>query len=555
MKRREFLQTLVHASEKESPELQAATASIAPWQPTADNPWDTNAINHLYHRLGFGASYSDIQAALKSSPAEIIQALMDDQLVTDGMPDPPDGWERWLIVPPYTGTVHELHQEEEDGYYTAKTDIRCQWTVLMSEPNVHLREKLTLFWHNHFVVDEETVYHPQSLYRYFKFLRGNSWGNFKDMVSEMTIMPAMLVYLSGVWSSKDSLNENYARELMELFTMGRVDKDGNENYSQDDIRQLALAYTGWRYLFDTTKQDLCQPYFANYYFDFDTKATPFGADSKVYGLLAAKQYALFTDSLDKIEADAIELLFQMRSEQIAWFICRKIYRSFVYDNADTPEGQQVVDQLAQMLLDNSWNLKPVMLTLFQSEHFFDPAFRGCNIKSPYEYMVGLMRKLDLEMTTYRAGSIWIFGMDTNQWIGFPPNVKGWPGYRTWLNSATLPKRNNNFAKQLIINGSIPGQGINPHNGFSFDPVGLIDYDVLSWARQFPDYAGDLTAFASQIGEYLCAIKPDDDTIAKIVSASGIIHTYEWASMEDSLKALPIRQMLFTTISLPHFQLC
>jgi len=550
MKRREFLQTFLPRSEASA---RAITTSLSQWQPSANNPWDISAANHLFHRLGFGVPYFELEESLASNPAEIIDSLLDDFLVTKGMPDPPDGWERWLIVPPYTGTVHALHQQEEDGYYNAKADMRCQWTVLMSLAKIHFREKLTLFWHNHFVVDEETVYHPQSLFHYYDYFRRNGWGNFKQIVSDVTIMPAMLVYLSGVWSQKGAINENYARELMELFTMGRVDKDGNPNYTQDDVRQLAQSLTAWRYGFD--KQPYPQPIFANYYFDFDTKTSPFGAEEKVYGLLAAKKYALFADSLDKIEADVIELLFEKRPQQIAWHICQKIYKVFVYDNTDLPEAKEVIGKLADLLLANSWELKPVLLTLFKSEHFFDLSFRGSGIKSPYEYMCGLMRKLNLEMTMNRAGSLWWFGMDTGQWIGFPPNVKGWPGYRTWLNSATLPKRNNDFARKLIIEGVIPGQLINPHNGFTFDPIFFEDYDVLSWAKQFPDYSGDLTAFASQIGEYMCALKPDDDSINTIVSTSGIIHTYEWAALEDSLKVKPIRQMLYTIISLPHFQLC
>ena len=103
--------------------------------------------------------------------------------------------------------------------------------------------------------------------------------------------------------------------------------------------------------------------------------------------------------------------------------------------------------------------------------------------------------------------------------------------------------------------SIPGQMINPHNGFSFDPIFFIDYDVISWSKQFPSYAGNLTTFAKEMAEYLCAMMPDDDTIAKITASSGILHDYEWAVLEDSLKAEPARKMIYTVISLPHFQLC
>jgi len=553
MKRREFLRKilpLTHSQIQHSP-----TDSLTPWSPTANNPWDISAINHFYHRLGFGATYSEITSGQQSSPSLMIQTMMDDHLVTDGMPSPPTGWEEWLIVPPYQGTDHTKYDYEGDLYHTAKTDIIRQWAVMMTQPEIQLREKLTLFWHNHFVVEELKIYHTQMVFRYYEYLRKNAWGNFKQMVKEITVMPAMLVYLSGVWSEKDALNENYGRELMELFTMGRIDRYGNDNYTQDDVRDVAFAVTGWRFKFNDPGPNAISQYFANYYFDFDTKRTPFGAPPKVYGLDSAKTFALFPDSLDKIEADIIELIFEKRGDQIAWFICKKIYRAFVYDDATTPEAEVVIEQLAQLLLDNSWELKPVFLALFQSEHFFDLNFRGSAIKSPYEYMCGLMRKLNIPFTDFEAGDFMWYGEDTNQSLSSPPNVKGWPGYHAWLNSATLPKRNNDFAKQLIINKFISGQLVNPHNGFTYDPIPLSDEHVISWAKQFPDYDGDINLFASQIAAHLCAIIPDSEAINSIISSSGILHTYEWAALDDSLKVQPIRQMLFTAVQLPHFQLC
>jgi len=555
MKRREFLQFAIPSGSKSNPRIQSVTSSLATWQPSADNPWDASAINHLYHRLGFSATYDELQTALQSSPSDVITFLMDDSLVTDRMPDPPYGWEEWLTVPPYQGPLHELRDREGDLYHTAKLDISCQWIVMMTQPEIQLREKLTLFWHNHFVVEDGKINYPQMVYYYYEYLRKNAWGNFKQMVKDVSIMPAMLTYLSGIWSSKDALNENYGRELMELFTVGRIDRYGNENYTQDDVRHVALAVTGWRFLFNVPGPNVIAPYFANYYFDFDTKTSPFGADPKVYGLDSAKDYALTPDSLDKIEGDIIELLFEKRAAEIAWFISKKIYREFVYDDASSPEAEDVIGQLAQILLASNWELRPLFLTLFQSEHFFDPNFRGSAIKSPYEYMCGMMRKLNIPITNYRAGSMTWFGTDTGQVLGSPPNVKGWPGYHSWLNSATLPKRNNDFARVLIINADIPGQMVNPHNGFTFDWIPFHDKDLTNWAKQFPDYDGDIQQFAGQMASFLCAILPDDTAVSQIVASSGVIHTYEWSGLDDSLKVKPIRQMLYSIIDLPHFQLC
>lgn len=555
MDRRKFLSSLISTEKGKFEAKPASNTSLAPWQPTKDNPWDISAVNHIYHRLGFGCSYDEVQAALQLTPSELINSLMDEHLVTDGMPSPPPGWEEWLIVPPYLGPDHDPHQHEEDGYYTAKQDIRVQWTMMMTEPKIQLREKLTLFWHNHFVIEEDFIYHPQPFFRYLEYLRKHSWGYFKQMVKDITINPSMLVYLSAIWSSIDQLNENYGRELMELFTMGRTDRYGKENYSQEDVRSVALALAGWRFKFEEPAPNVLPPYFANYYFDFDTKTTPFGAPPKVYGLDTAKKYALFEVSLDKIEADIIELIFEKKAAQIAWHISKKIYRNFVYDNAESAEAENVIEQLAKILLDNNWELKPALQTLFQSEHFFDLNFRGSAIKSPYEYMCGIFRALNIGITPYMTGSLWEYGVDINQWLGNPPNVKGWPGYRTWLNSSTLPKRNNTFARALIVNGELPGQLINPHNGFFYDSIPFTDSGITAWAQQYPDYSGDLTQFAKQIAEHLCAIMPNESTVQHIVSSSGIVHTYEWASLSDSEKILPLRKMLFTVVDLPHFQIC
>jgi uncharacterized protein (DUF1800 family) len=551
MNRREFLKAFVSSNTKEA----AASSSLSHWQPNQDNPWDLSAVNHFFHRLGYSATYSEIQAALISSYEEVLNRQLDDRLISERMPDPPNGWEEWLTIPPYAGTDHKILDHEGDLYHNAKIDIRLQWTVLMTQPEIQLREKLTLFWHNHFVVEEVKVLYPQMMFQYFDYLRKNAWGNFKQMVKHITVMPAMLMYLSGIWSSKDSLNENYARELMELFTMGRIGRYGKENYTQQDVRSVALAVTGWRFKFNEPGPNVIPPYFANYYFDFETKTDPFNSEAKVYGLDAAKQYFLFPDSIDKIEADIIDLLFEKRASEIAWFICKKIYRAFVYDDASTRNAEQVIEELAQVLLDNTWELKPVFLALFQSEHFFDLHFRGSAIKSPYEYMCGLMRKLNIPLSDYQAGDFWWFGMDTDQWLCSPPNVKGWPGYHAWLNSATLPKRNTDFAQALIMGREIPGQMVNPHNGFTFDSIQFSDNQLLQWAKEFPDFDGDLTNFAIQISEFLCAITPGDSAIAVLINSSGIVHTYEWASMEHNQKIGPIRNMLFATITLPHFQLC
>lgn len=523
------------------------TSTLKEWIPDAANPWDASAVQHLYHRLGFGAKKNDITLALSTTPSALIDMLMDDELVTTGMPEPPAGWQEWLWGVPYLGSDYPTQHAEDNLQHDGKTDIRIWWTMMMADSRLQLRERLTLFWHNHFVVEELKVYFIAHFYRYFQYLRSHAWGNFKSMAREITILPAMLKYLDGIWSEKGKLNENYARELMELFTMGRHDKYGNENYTQEDVRMVAAAVTGWRFRYEEPAPNTIPPYFADYYFDFDTPTTPFGAEPKIYGLSLAND--------PRITGDIIDIMFEKRAEAISWHIAKKVYQEFVY-KGDMPDGgEPIIQEMADIFWESGFELKPMLVKLFKSEHFFDRTFRGAAIKSPYEYIVGTLRKLDIDATIEQTGSLHWYTQDMGQFLGNPSNVKGWDGYRVWLNSGTLPKRITMISRDISIGEGIDPRGVNPHNGNAYSYIPWKNEMVYAWVSQFDSFSsGTFEDLVRDLGEFFCALPLSDEQVGAIIARSGLTHTYEWPTLSKESRIGIVRNVVYDIMRSAEFQL-
>ncbi|MEI8135641.1 MAG: DUF1800 family protein [bacterium] len=555
MNRRDFFQKIIHSDAAQAPRVQSGTSLLSPWQPTASNPWDFSAANYLYNRLGFSARHIELNAAVSQTPQQLVETLLDDALLSSpNLPPPPQDSEIWLQHPPYVGPDGPIFKIEYSTYQTAKVDLKGDWIRQLAQPVSMLRERMMLFWANHFVIGAEKIYPPQMIYKFCDYLRQNPWGNFRQMIKDITIQPAMLIYLDGAWNEISNINENYARELLELFTMGRTDKMGVENYTQKDIRLVAQALVGWRYDNQTLSPELMPPIFANYYFDFNTKTTPFDAAPKVYGLAQAHRYALFQESLDKIEGDIIDLIFERRASEIAYHIVEKIYSEFVYHDTSGIDAKSVIQELADLFLLSDWELKPMLTKLFESEHFFERTHRGSSIKSPVDLSVGILRKLDINPTLSQCCTIRLICSEMDQEILQPPNVKGWPGYRGWTNSTSLPKRNYAVLRDLILNGSIPSRGLSPHTGSPFDAVNWGDQSVLTWATQFSQVNGDYLLFVTQLSEFLLPLVISSDELTQIATDNGPLHFYEWPSLPDDQRVLIIRKVAFALTQLAEFEL-
>lgn len=530
-------------------DVELPTGDLTPWTPSASNPWDERSILHFYGRLGFMPTQAEVQSALTRTPKDILRDAMDDNWCSTWLPAPLPGWEQWLYVQPYdgTGNDHKKWQDQEDLYQGGKFHTTLHWITMFAAPESFLREKLALFWHNHFVVSLAKLYYPKHYYEYIKTLRSNAWGNFKQFAKDITILPAMLIYLDGIYNEKDAINENYAREMMELFLVGRTDKDGNATYAQDDVRNIAYAVAGWNYWMQGPAPDIVPQYFAEYYFDFETKRSPLGADAKVYGLLAAKEFGVYTYLDDQIQADIVDLIFEKRAHEISRHITEKFYMAFVCNDTSSAQAQTIIDALARLLRDEDWDLKPMLQALFLSSHFFDRTFRGSLFKSPMDFMIGTLRHLDMDLPLESATNLFDISKDTmNQKLGWPPNVKGWPGYRAWLDSATLSARNLRFASVIAAGGTIS------------DDRGSITWSddaVLAWAQQFSTFGASLEEFVAQVLKKLIVFPFSDQDMSLFITRLGNNATSAWPALDDAQKVSIVRSVVGATFMLPHYQMC
>ncbi|MBK7872771.1 MAG: DUF1800 domain-containing protein [Saprospiraceae bacterium] len=379
--------------------INCVTGTLAPYVPDASMPWNERRIMHLYRRLGFGATPAQIAAGLSQTPSNLVDALIDAAIALPTAPEPE--WSDWTIGQ-YNGDQN-LAIEQIFSW-------RRRWVLDMIGNGP--REKLALFWHNHFVTRLESYGCPSWMYQYHKLLQEYAFGNFKDFVKEMGKTPAMLVFLNGVQNTRFSANENYARELYELFTLGR-----DNGYTQQDIVETAKALTGWNGI---TQETLCGPItFVPALFDPSSKT--------IFGRTGNWGYD-----------DVHNILFQERSNQVATYICKKLYQAFVSPEVD----ENIVTQLAGIFISNDFEIAPVLRALFKSEHFFDDANIGVIVKSPIEAVISFLKEgnFQIQGTNEELDGIIYLASELGQELFNPVDVAGWQGNLTWVNSNTLTGR-------------------------------------------------------------------------------------------------------------------
>ncbi len=314
-----------------------------------------------------------------------------------------------------------------------------------------ITEKMILFWHNHFGVSNTGSLDPRSNYRYISTLHRNALGNFKKLIKDITIDPLMLNFLNGFQNEARAPDENYARELLELFTLG---KGPESKYTEDDVKAAAKVLTGFQFDyisgnadFFSIRHEIKDKTFSSF-FDNRTIKTykeSEGWHTEIFGM--------------------IDMIFE--KEEVSKFICRKFYRFFVnYDITEEIENK-VILPLAKIFRENNYEILPVIKTLFSSQHFFDEENIGSMIKSPIDFYVGMVREMEPEFPQER--NIFSYFMEDSrkllsymqQHLPDPPNVAGWPAYyqspifgRSWINSETLKIRAS-FTNSFIDNTSKP----------------------------------------------------------------------------------------------------
>jgi uncharacterized protein (DUF1800 family) len=404
-----------------------------------------------------------------------------------------------------------------------------------------LQAKMWLFWSNHFATELQGAV-PTRAYEYWLMLHRNTMGNFKDMVRNVTFAPNMLDYLNGDQNTKSAPDENYGRELMELFTLG---KGPNSKYTEDDVKAAAKLLTGWRsrrVLNTATNKHEGQTYFVPN--DHDAGAKQFSSffnNKIITGNAAQNTEANARKEID----DLLDMIFAQR--EVAMFMCRKLYRYFVYYKIDATIEASMISPM-DLLIQNNWNVKPVLKALLTSNFFFTMPAKACIIKSPLEYVVGFVREFKLVIpaitaTNYRdVYSAWSHFVGANgaegqgQILGDPPNVAGWsayyqePGYnRNWINTDSFPKRLR-YADNFLSTTST-----------SIGNTFTAKADVLAFTDQFGTDAADPNKLIDAVLQLLYRV-PVSTTfrtyLKNTILLSGQTSDYYWTDAWNTYKATP-----------------
>lgn len=346
---------------------------------------------HLISRAGFGIHHNDIEKYKNLSPKKLYQELKNNSeykvLLTDFLTVTPEQYQEMSKA-----TDKRPLNQFNKNYNSA---INKAWHSQMINTPYQLREKMALFWHGHFATRIQQSLFNKDIIEVF---RKNALGNFKDMVFEVSKSPAMLNFLNNQQNKKARPNENFARELMELFTLGRG------NYTEKDIRESARAFTGWSY---------------NSLGEFVNNEKQHDSEEK--------EFLGKTGNFDG--TDIINMILE--KPECAHFITEKIYKFFVNETPD----EKIVRSLSQKFYKSNYDIMALADEIFLSDWFYSEKNIGAKIKSPVELIVGIRRIMPMDLQN--KDTIYNFEKILGQELLQPPNVAGWPTGLAWIDSSTL----------------------------------------------------------------------------------------------------------------------
>jgi uncharacterized protein (DUF1800 family) len=375
-----------------SPPIIDPSWAWQPFEPSPEAEWNSARAAHLYRRAAFGASRSELAAAIKKSPAEVVQRLVRGSSDDATARSEADAFAQSVLA---TNDPKQL---------------AAWWVYVLLSTKQPLLERMTLFWHGHFATSAEKVTDAKAMFEQNRLLREHALGDFRPLVRAISRDPAMLVYLDSATNRKAHPNENFARELMELFCLGEG------NYSEKDVQELARCFTGWEIKLGRFR-------FNRFQHDAGNKS------------LLGK-----TDAFEDVAA----VDWVLEQPQAARFIVGKLYKQFICDEPDP--SPELIEPLADELRENSWQIAPVVERMLGSQLFFSERAIGRKVRSPADAAIGLLRSLE---GTTNAHQLAADLAQNGQSLFYPPNVKGWDGGRAWINSSTILGRTNMMTR--IIN--------------------------------------------------------------------------------------------------------
>lgn len=482
MNKRHFLQTLTRKPQpaESASVATAALTSLAPYT----GPWTSKHALHLLNRATFGPTRAEILEAEEKGLSWAIDKLFETQ------PDvePPIHWryeddpeaplgETWVDSAPAAGV---------NGLTNARRLSLSLWMMgNIHSAGMNIKEKMVLFWHEHFPVAALNL--GIFGYKYNEILRHHATGNFRTLLEEMTISDAMLLYLNGNENTFEAPNENFARELLELFTLGRGALAGPGDYTtytENDIIEIARALTGWR----TARRNdaLAGSFFRNGRHDNGEKILSERFDN-----------AVITDNGENEYKDVIDII--LKKPEVGQHLARQLHIWFVSANIDEDVEREIIAPLGKMIQDADYEVEPALRTLLASEYFNSGEHRGCIVSSPIDFVMKISKPLDQRVrNTFTARySFWnrlhTFASGLEMRLMELPEVAGWKAYyqspqyyRMWINAFSLNRREE--AITAILSDA--------------NNAGVPDVDLIAFIAQLGDDAMDPFKMINGITEVL-----------------------------------------------------
>jgi uncharacterized protein (DUF1800 family) len=469
------------------------------------NTKDQLNTQHLYLRASFGTNLSEIDSLHKKSPTKIVSKLLENSKKVENLTVIQDNLLSF-------SELAEMTKEEKKDLRKESKDLIKQLNIKWLDKMTYdlgMREKMTFFWHGHFACQSPNVFFVQNQNN---ILRTHALGKFGDLLMAISKDAAMLQFLNNQQNKKNSPNENFAREVMELFTLGRG------NYTETDIKQAAKAFTGW------SSDETGKYVFRQRMHDFGTKT--------------------FMNKTGNFSGEDI-LKMLLENKQTAYFITLKIYRYFVNPNLDEKgEDLQKITELSDKFYQSEYDISQLMESIFTADWFYDDKHKAARIKSPVELIVGLRRQL--QITFNEVDTQLVIQKVLGQVLFFPPNVAGWKEGKSWIDSSTilfrtlLPFvlfRGNEMVAQAKNDGDVNTDFLAKRNKDLQATFNTKSFIELLGKEKQEEIIETLTNFMLQI--------PISDTNRTLIKQN--LHTETTEKLISSL--------LINLATLPEYQLC
>ena len=464
---------------------------------------DVALMAHLMRRAGFGAGREELEEKVARGYENVVEDMLNPSGDRQTLPDD--------LIRRYHVDQSELRQLDGAGAY---------WMYQMITTNHPLEEKLALFWHSLFATGYAKLNQARALLNQIDMFKRTGFGSFRDILIELSKDPAMIIWLDNNDNHDGAINENYGRELLELFSMGIG------NYTEDDIKEASRAFTGWtlknaEYMSMRAMKDSIWPYSRiAWHFEFREHDHDTG-EKEFLG--------------ERGEFDGAEIVdIICKQDATARFVCTRLFQFFAADEVDE-DGEAAIEQMMASYFESDYEIRAVLRTLFNSEYFKGEAARYARVKAPVETVVGAVRMAG----TYRQPTLGVNQLASQafymgQGLLQPPTVEGWHEGVEWIDSGSLVERVN-FAAKELGNPSNPGvraivDRLARDGGSAQSAADIVDgcLDLMGPLQVEDNTREAMVEFASQFGSIDLDAEESVETVANVMRLIASTREYQLA---------------------------